>query len=149
VRIFVDQFDDQIGTKAGSALHLDAGNSTAGQTILAVPELRRDQLLIERVLRSAATGKSQRPASDVNLSAFSNPWRHRHFRAPRSALPLSVPASSGPAYGHRVIDTGVGVNDHAPRRLGQRGRKTKGYEQNDAHAAQHRFIGRSFLEMVN
>jgi len=50
--------DDQIGTKAGIGLASRCRQFDAGQTILAVPELRRDQLLIERVLRSAGHRKS-------------------------------------------------------------------------------------------
>jgi hypothetical protein len=53
VRIFVDQFNDQIRTEARIGFALRRRQFNTSQSILAMPELRGDQLLIERMLSSA------------------------------------------------------------------------------------------------
>ena len=136
------------GPKRESALHFDARQLDSGQTILAVPELRRDQLLIQRMLRSAGHRQIASPGE-----------RHQLERVLQTLPPVDVAGHDGQRldfqFGrvqgqqnrHRVIDTRIGINDHAPRRLCQCGdRKTKGYKQNDADTwCENRFIGKVLL----
>ena len=52
MRVFVDHLDDEIRTKPRIRLAFRRWQLDVGQPILSMPELRSNQLLIQRMLRS-------------------------------------------------------------------------------------------------
>ena len=120
VRIGMDHLDDQIGPEAPVSLAVGGRQLHVRQTVLAVPELRGDQLLIQGMLGAARNRNiaASRQRDDLQrvlqaLRCFDVTGHHRQ------SFHLELGRIERQQDRHRVVDARIGINNHAPRR-GQR-----------------------------
>ena len=114
MRILVHKFDDEIGTETRVSVAFRSRQLDSSQSVLAVPELRRDQLLIQRMLCSARHRQVAAPGK-----------RNDFQRILQTLTPVDISGHNGQRFDfqfgriqreedrHRVIDAWIGVNDHS------------------------------------
>ena len=116
MRIFMHEFDDEIGAETGVGFAFGRGQFDVGQTILPVPHFGGDQLLRQRMLRTpgdpnvTAAGQGNELKS-VLQSLPGDDVAGNH----RQGLDFEFGRIQRQQDCHGIVGARIGINDHAAR----------------------------------
>ena len=116
VRILVNHLDDEIRTKPRVRLAFRRWQLDVRQPILPVPELRGDQLLIQRMLRPSRDRNVAAPRQRNDLQRILQSLLRVHVAWHyRQRLHFELRRIQSEDDGHGIVGAWIGVDDHAPR----------------------------------
>ena len=116
MRILVNHFNNEVGTEAGVGFAFRGRQLNICQPILAVPELSRDQLLIQRMLCPSRHQNVAASGQGDDLQSIFQTLRRGHIaRHHGERLNFELRGIQCKQDRHRIIGSGVGIDNDLAR----------------------------------